>query len=68
MESEAVLFIGGFAVGGLIFVGGLVGLVLGVHSRRLGVWAILGMVTSFLALLFSGVAGLYVLFLLASSL
>jgi hypothetical protein len=68
LESEAVLFVGGFGVGGLIFVGGLVGLVLGNSSRRNGVWAILGMVTSFIALLFSSVAILYMLFLLAASL
>ncbi|HEX8199868.1 MAG TPA: hypothetical protein VF590_05230 [Isosphaeraceae bacterium] len=67
LESEAVLFVVGFGVGGVIFVGSLAGLVLGIHARRGGVWAILGVVTSLVALLFSGLAGLYVLLLLLSS-
>jgi hypothetical protein len=67
LESEAVLFIGGFVAGCLVLVGSLAGLVLGIHARRDGVWAILGVVTSLVALLFSGVAGLIVLFLMVTS-
>jgi hypothetical protein len=55
--SEAVLFLLCFGVLGLIFVGGVLGLVLGIYARLSGVWAVVGVVTSVLALLFSFAAG-----------
>ena len=57
LESEAVLFVGAFGVGGLVFIGGLVGLVLGIRAWREGPWAILGVFASLAALLLAAPAG-----------
>ena len=66
LESEAVLFVGVMPVGGLVFIGGIVGLVLGIQARREGVWAIVGAFASLAALLLAGAAGAYLLLMIAS--
>ena len=46
-----------FSTAGLIFVGSVLSIVLAAHGRRSGVWAIVGLVTGILSLLFSMAAG-----------
>jgi hypothetical protein len=61
--SELVLFVLGGGTLVLVFVAAAVGLVLGVVSRKTGIWAVVGIVTSVLAPLLS-LASLTVVFLL----
>jgi hypothetical protein len=58
-ESEALLILGSLATIGSMFAVSLLGLVLGVVSRLGSVWAVVGVVTSVLALVTSTVAGLF---------
>ena len=51
---------------GLIFVGSVLSIVLAAYGRRSGVWAIVGLVTGMLSLLFSILAGGYLLFIILS--
>lgn len=67
LNSNLFLLVGLFGSTALAFTGGVVGLVLGIRSRKSGGWAIAGIVTCAIALLLSFVGGIFLLLDLLSS-
>lgn len=53
LQSEAVIMVGAGAIVILIFVGGILGLTLGVVARKVGPWPLIGIVASSVALFLS---------------
>jgi hypothetical protein len=55
-----------FGVAGLMFVGGSVGLALGVYARLSSPWAIVGVITGTFSILISFVGGAWLAFAMVS--
>jgi hypothetical protein len=63
LGSEILLYVGVFGAAALSFVTGLVGIALALFARLRGAWAIVGLVTGVLAVLFSGIGSIGLLLL-----
>jgi hypothetical protein len=55
-----------FGASGLMFIGGIIGLSLGIYARMNGPWAIVGAVTGVFSILISCVGGLWLMYALVS--
>lgn len=65
VQSEFLLFLGWGICFLLTFVGGIVGLVLGLCARPKRVWSITGMVTGGVAIVAGAIAGIWILLMLS---
>lgn len=62
--AEILFYIGVFGAAGLSFVAGLLAVALAVYARLRGAWAVVGLVTGILAVLFSAIGSIALLLML----
>jgi hypothetical protein len=61
LNSEALLIVLWLGTSGLMFIGGIVGLVLSIYSRVTGAWGIVGLITGIFSVLIALAAGGFLL-------
>jgi hypothetical protein len=65
-QNEIGMILVWFGASGLMFIGGIIGLSLGIYARMNGPWAIVGAVAGVFSILISTVGGLWLAVLLVS--